>query len=262
MANYNDYITYINSIVDEDITDMNFKNNNKYTLVLENLTKTYGSEYLKKIEEDFPNITYEDLKEYINLNDKYGSSIKTIFTTKNMKLLYCSPTCIRYIYHALLILSYLKKINCKKVIEVGAGYGGLFLAINVYAPKLEVDIEQYYIVDLKEVIPLIKKNLLAHKKSISISLELYSNENYGEYIKDTDALFISNYCFTAISENERKKYTDTLVKNSPYGFIVWQTCFGLSIDNTDTILNKTVQLKEEETPQTANPCHKNYYVLW
>lgn len=262
MANYTIYREYVKSILSKNIEEMDFKNNTAYTQVLENTTKQFGTEYLKKIEEEFPEIKFEDMREFINLNDKYGASIKTIFTTSKMKLLYCSPSCMRYMYHSLLILKHLKETGLNKIIELGAGYGGLFLALNIFAPKLGVVLEKYYIVELEEVTELIKKYLLAHKDALICPLEIYNSNDYESNITDTDALFVSNYCFTAMDTNERTKYVNSLTKNLPHGFITWQTCFGLSASNASAILQRSNVTIEEERPQTAPHEMKNYYVTW
>jgi hypothetical protein len=262
MASYTNYCQYIKSILSTDIEEIEFKSDPAYNQVLENVTKNLGTEYLKKLETEFPDLKFEDMREFINLNDKYGSSIKTIFTTNKMKLLYCSPSCMRYMYHAMLVLNYLKKTGLTKVVELGSGYGGLYLAINIFAPKMGVSLDKYYMVDLEEAIELTKKYLLAHKDSIICPLEIYNSVEFEEYVKVDDALFVSNYCFTAINESERNKYVNTLVKQAPHGFITWQTCFGLNVNNANTILQKTVQCKEEEHPQTASPEMKNHYVYW
>ena len=126
---------FIHSILNKSIDEIQFKNQGAYTYVLENLSKDFGAEILKHIETNFPQISFEDMRAFIILNDKYGGTVKSIFTTNKMKLLYCSPSTLRYILHALLILNYYKETMCKNVLELGQGYGGLFLAINMFANK-------------------------------------------------------------------------------------------------------------------------------
>ena len=63
--------------------------------VLEHVSKEIGAQYLKQVEDRFSNITFEQLKAFVILNDKYGSPTKAIFTTKSSKLLYCSPSFVK-----------------------------------------------------------------------------------------------------------------------------------------------------------------------
>ena len=107
---------------------------------MEHLSKDVGAKYLKQIEEEFPTITFDQLKGFVTLNDKYGAPTKTIFTSQNMKLLYCSPSSLRYVYHALIMLPYFQETTQNAIVELGVGYGGLFMAINYFAPLLNITV--------------------------------------------------------------------------------------------------------------------------
>ena len=265
MANFENYKTYLSTVVSlskEDFKESDFKSNPQYTQVLENVSKEKGIEYLKRIESDFPEITYTDIKEYINVNNKYGQSMKTILTMSNNKLLYCSPSCMRYIYHSLIILKKIKETGNTEIVEIGAGYGGLYLALNIFAPKLNVLIEKYYIIDLFVVTELLKKYLMQHMDILIIPLEIYDNNTDHKYINSRNLYLISNYCITSISETERMVYINTIIKNQvSHGFIIWQTCFGCDISNVENLLQKPNIHKIEEIPQTSlDSTIKNYYV--
>jgi hypothetical protein len=276
VPNYQEHQDYINTILNSDIKDLQFKNKIEYTKVLENLSRDKGAEYLRAIEEDFPTVTFEDIRTYINLNDKYGGAIKTIFTMSNMRLLYCSPTTLRYIYHALLILKYYQETNCKHIVELGQGYGGLFLAINFFLRKHQstatnpIIINSYTMIDLPDSCDLTIKYLQAHQDNLIIDWNVCDHQEISwETVNTTktpdepnDTFFISNYCFTAIDQEERTRYADMIIKPCTHGLLTWQTCFGADINQADQILRHTVIKKEEETPQTAQPHIKNYYVYF
>lgn len=266
---YKDHQLFIHSILDKNIEDIQFKNCGEYNSVLENLNKDRGTEVLKYIEDKFPQITFEDMREYIKVNDKYGGTVKTIFTTNRMKLLYCSPTTLRYILHALLILNYYKETMCKNIVELGQGYGGLFLAINMFAKKFpDVEIRKYIMIDMPNSSKLTEKYLDAHKDIITIPYEVCDSINLPNVPITTDSqcpnesFFISNYCFTALVDQEMEKYKEYIIKPCTHGFLTWQTCFGDSIDNVDNKLNKNTIRKDEEKPQTAPDHVKNYYVYF
>jgi hypothetical protein len=273
MADYESYKTYISSIINstEDFKEIAFKTDPNYMTVLENINKQTGVEYLQKIEEEFPEITIADIKEFTTLNDKYGQPAKTIFTTSKMKLLYCSPSCMRYVLHALKILRQLKENATNeattptpiKIVEIGAGHGALYLALNIFAPKMGVSIDRYYIIDLPEVIDLLKKYISLHVDAITIPLELYDNITYVKYITDTGLFLISNYGLSAFENKEMSLYMETIVKHQvSHGFLTWQTCFGADIDRAEQIIGKTGVAKKEEEPQTGPPHAKNYYVTF
>jgi len=267
MADYTEYSNFIRGILSEDIKETGFKNNGSYTRVLENVNKTLGNEYLTCIETEFPEITYEDLKAYITVNDKLGASLKSIFTTNKMKLVYCSPTCLRYIYHALLILKKLRETGAKGVVELGGGYGGLYLALNIFAPKMNVEIEKYFIIDLQPVTELIKKYLAEHMNILTIPLEIYDPESFQPHLQKfyqetNNTFFVSNYALSEFHEHDRNQYVNELVSKSTHGFMVWQTCFGCDIERAKQVIRKSNLIVEEERPQTCPIAEKNYFLYW
>jgi len=259
---------FITNLLDKDIKEIQFKNNPNYNTVLENLSREHGAEYLKRIETQFPDITFEDIRQYINTNDKYGGAVKTIFTMSNMKLLYCSPINLRYIYHALLILKYYQETGCKHIVELGQGYGGLFLAIRQFTPKFpRACIQRYSMIDLPMSSQLARKYLEAHEATLPPSptqWETYDPTTLDTLIQDTfgsdETFFISNYCFTAIDPIYQARYQQQIIDKCTHGFLVWQTCFGADINRVDQILHKTTINHPEEDPQTGPAHAKNFYV--
>lgn len=259
----------IHSLLDKPIEEIQFKNQGAYTAVLENLSKDFGTEILKCIESKYPQITFEDMRAFIQVNDKYGGTVKSIFTTSKMKLLYCSPTTLRYILQALMILDYYKETMCKNIVELGQGYGGLFLAINMFASKFpDVCIRKYIMVDLPNSSQLTRKYLEAHKNVITIPYEVYDSVNMPSDIPRTteqypnDSFFVSNYCYTALASETMKYYTKSLINKCTHGFLTWQTCFGEKVEDADSYLEKNTIKKVEEEPMTAPPDMKNYFVYF
>lgn len=265
---YENHQQFILNVLEKPMTEAVFKNNIAYNLVLENVDKDRGTDILKYIETKFPQVTFEEMRAFIQANDKYGGTNKTIFTTSKMKLLYCSPTSLRYILHALLILNYYKETMCQNIVEVGCGYGGLFLAINMFSAKFDVTIKQYILVDLPMSAELTRKYLELHSSVITIPFVVYdstllpANIPTSGHQNPNDTFFISNYCFTAIEKTEASKYVSNIIQPCTHGFLVWQTCFGDSADNADAILGKTVVKRMEEEPQTGPSHAKNYYIYF
>lgn len=272
---YSEYQIFLNSTTDENF---NFKTNKEYNSILEHVSKNHGQEYLDLIYNEFGNvITVSNILDFIEINDKYGEPYtykfkyndnndilpKNILTYSN-NVINCSPTTIRYIYHSLLILKYYNEKNTTKIVEVGCGYGGLFLAFCYFSKILNIKIEKYYFVDLPEVGKLIKKYLDLNKNHATVEYEIKNAYDSGTDIINDELFFISNYCLTELPNNIRQKYINNFFSKPNKvisGFICWQTVFGLPIDNVN-ILQKKIETIEEERPQTASVEHKNYFVYF
>jgi hypothetical protein len=192
----------------------------------------------------------------------YGYPEKYAFRFSDGSITMCSPTSLRYVYHSIVILNYYKlKNKTKNVVEVGCGYGGLFLGISYFSKIMNITIDHYYFVDLPEICSLISNYLSLHKNIINIRYSIHSAFNYGTDIDKTDLFLISNYCFTEIEKHHRDMYVAVLFPKVITGFITWQTLFGVSITDT-TMINKKIDKIVEEQPQTANIVKKNYFVYF
>jgi hypothetical protein len=262
---YSDYLNFVNTITDATIINSSFKSNHNYMGILEHVSKSQGNDYCKLVNELtkslFPELTTEHINGFIAINDKFGNPEKHNLQLSNTTI-NCSPSSLRYIYHSLLVLDYYRKIEQPTcMVEVGCGYGGLFLAINYFANILNIQINHYYFIDLPEICSLIKNYLSLHRGKINISYSVHSAYNYGREIDTKDLFLISNYCFTEIEKEHRDQYIELLFPKTSSGFIIWQTIAGLPI--TDTyILNKKIVKVTEERPQTANQIFKNYFVYY
>lgn len=255
------YTSYLNFLKDDKFDINNFKSNHNYTPILEHVSLLFGVQYLQLIKKEFPNVSDESICEFIQLNDKIGNPKKY----KINKQISGSPTSLRYIYHALIILDYYKQTGCKNMVEVGCGYGGLFLAINYFSKLLKIEIENYHLVDLPEVCSLIEKYLSLHHQVNDIKYTLHSANDYGSDVNDQNLFFISNYCYTEIEKVHNEQYTSILLPKTQNGFIVWQDGGGgdvaNSIEQCDKITNKKILNRVEERPQT-NTAYKNYFVYF
>lgn len=244
--------------------NFNFKSNILYNAILEHVSPELGESYIvvinKFVNENFPEITFNEINDYLVLNDTYGGPVKHNFLYNNTPIC-CSPSSLRYVLHSLLILKHIKQTGLNKIVEVGCGYGGLFLAINHFSKILNIKISDYYFVDLPEITGLIEKYVNLHKDILHIKFSTHSAYNYGLGIEDKNLFFISNYCFTEIDNLHRINYITQLFPKISNGFIVWQTIFGIPIENVG-IIGKDATAIVEEYPQTANQINKNYYVYF
>lgn len=255
---YNDYEKIIELFLNYDISTINFKNNYHYNGILEHVSYEQGIKYLELILNEFPNILYDSIVEFVKINDRIGFPKKYTYNLNNT-LLECSPSSLRYIYHSLLILKHYKEKNKKEIVELGCGYGGLFLAISFFSNILGINIEKYYMIDLPVVCKLISRYLEINKNFISIKYEILESSEYGLDVNSNDLFFVSNYCFSEIEKVHRDLYIENLFPKINSGFVIWQTVFTPFNYSDEIFKNKIIN---EERPQTGNETLKNYFIYF
>jgi len=208
---YVSFCEYVQSI--NDLTD--FKSNPLLKSILEHVSFAQGQEYLEHINL-INQYTQEDIINYCKENDKYGNSEKFDYG-----FITTSPTNFRYILHSFLILKHLNELDKKEIniVEIGCGYGGLCLALNYFSKKMNITINNYYLIDLPDISNLQK--LYLNNYSIDSSLHYHNAFNYGSDIDNNDLFLISNYCFSEISHENQQNYIKNLFAKISYGFMVW-----------------------------------------
>jgi hypothetical protein len=259
---YSGYQKLVKNVLKTD--DFNFKSDRTYNSILEHVSHDQGKQYLYFIKSFinmyFKEITFEHIHDYVLMNDTYGNPNKQTFMYDTTEFS-CSPTSLRYVLHSLLILKHFEETQNKKFVEIGCGYGGLFLAMNHFSTILNIEIDHYYFIDLPEICDLIKIYLDLNKSNVHIPYSLHSGYHFGVDINDSELFLISNYCFTEIDEFHRSTYIKRLFPKVTNGFITWQTCFNVPIESTH-IIGKDVKKVTEEYPQTSPHAQKNYYVYF
>ena len=77
---YKSYQKEVNDLILSD-NILNFKTNKQYNGILEHVSFEQGNEYIyliqKLISEDFSEITFDNINDYLLLNDLYGSPYKS-----------------------------------------------------------------------------------------------------------------------------------------------------------------------------------------
>jgi hypothetical protein len=212
-CDYQNYINYVSTLTPSTLHE--FKSNSNFTYVLEHVSFEYGQLYLQSILNK-TSITKQQIVDYCVKNDKIGGGQKF-----NYDFITTSPTNLRYVYHAHLILSYLQRIGLHKtsMVEIGCGYGGLFLALDFFAPFYGITIPSYHFVDLPELSKLQQYYLANH--TLQSVPTFHSCYTYGSNIPETDLFVISNYCFSEILNEHQQKYIQTLFPKVSHGFMVW-----------------------------------------
>jgi len=225
-----------------------FKRDKAYISILEHVTYEHGYLYLAAIKSKFK-LTDTEIAEFCTKNDGVGDPAKWKYGD-----IVISPTSLRYIYHALLILEYCKNIEvtAPRIVEVGCGYGGLALSIDHFSQRFGIEVSSYTLIDLDDPSSLQQLYLSMHSMKFTPVFE--SASTYGANVTGEDNFLISNYCFSEIPSTEQQKYMQVLFPKCLHGFMIWNM---IAVFN----FGKTVSA-ELESPLTAGPPNLNYYLYF
>ena len=246
MADYGPYERYVNYILSkDDLTS--FKSHPDYTYMLEHVSFEQGKLYKAYVDQDTKS-SPEDIRQFCLVNDSIGSPTRMRFEDD----LVCSPTSLRYIWHAYIILTYFKRLAGDEpidIVELGGGYGGLCLAIHTFAPHLGVNVRSYTIIDLDAPNRLQEKYLAEFSMTFPVSC--VRADTYGAPVSGTANYFISNYCFSEIDHFHQTQYIQTLFPKVIHGFIAW---------NNIPLYNIGFPMKDtDEVPNTGGPHNRFVY---
>jgi hypothetical protein len=236
---YDEYTKVVQaSLLDfQDPNRLGFKSNREYNRILEHVSAEEGLDYLDHIRAEFGSLINKAL-DFCKMNDQYGKPhVYSYDRFGNV-----SPTSLRYVFHSLLILKYLKELGRSEydIVEVAVGYGGLCLALHYFAPEFGIKINSYHLADLKPVMTLAKSYL----NLFSIKAET-ADENS---LIPMNAFFISNYGFGEFSEEWREFYRQTVLSECSHGFLV----FNNPPCDPATALGKAITRIEPERPRTGD----------
>jgi hypothetical protein len=243
---YRDYCGYVRSIVQaNDLTS--FKRNPRYTVMLEHVSPELGQQYIDSIVQCH-GLRHVDILSYCKKNDRIGSPI--LHSIQDMLV---SPSSLRYIRHALLILNHCVSVGnlTPSLVEIGCGYGGLALAIDHYSSMFGVSVKNYTMIDLDD--PLSLQKLYVSKQVFSFPISFESANTYGSRIEGSDNFLISNYCFSEVAPYVQQNYLKTLFPKCSNGFILWNNVGVFDI-------GKQVRT-EPEVPMTTNT-NTNFHVYF
>jgi hypothetical protein len=244
---YSKYQAYVKAIT--GLRDLSsFKRSNTYREILEHVSPELGEAFFAALEKT--PISRADLRAFCMKNDSVGKPLLHSFGPD----FEASPTSLRYAFHAHLVLAYLRRLGSPEpvpVIEVGGGYGGLYVAIDTFAPLYGVKIASYTIIDLPEIIELQRQytGLLPTQTPLT----LLSAETYGADAEaaPSSAFLVSNYAFSELAEEHRKGYERALFPKLQHGFLAWNSIPVYDFGFPTIVLN--------ETPLTGDQFNKYVY---
>lgn len=222
---YSQYIHFVNQICDSGCLD-DFKRNRYYADILEHVSAEQGKQYLDCIHEKTP-YKIEDIVAYCTKNDSIGNPHTVPYQMgRNGETVTqsVSPTSLRYVYQSFLILSHIKDLEIPEekmnLIEIGAGYGGLCVALYFFSSYFDVKIRSYRIIDLPEVIRL---QSMFHSLVGLRGIEYYRADTFGKDIDQKEMFCVSNYCFSEINLDNQYGYCYHLFPKVSHGFMCWNS---------------------------------------
>lgn len=211
---YSRYSNFVGQICQSNNLTM-FKSHPDYTYMLEHVNKSQGYDYLYFIKTR-TNIKEDEINEFCMINDSVGGPNK-----EDYEFVVTSPTSLRYIFQAHLILSHLCTLNLPSVdiVEVGGGYGGLCLAIHHFSNKYNIKVNTYSIVDLPSISRL--QELYLREVNSSLTVDFVDANTFGASINKNNMFLVSNYCFSEIPDDLQKNYIANLFPKVSHGFMAW-----------------------------------------
>ncbi len=202
-----------------------FKADPRYTRILEHVTPAQGEAFLDLVRAGFPAVWDRVRREFAALageNDDLGRPVRARFPDLGTD---CSPSNLRYLYHALRVLRHAQALGLAdlRVVELGGGYGGLALYVSRLAPLFGVAVGDYVIVDVPEAGAL----QAAYARALALPLRtadgLSAAALEGAFRPDDGAprFLVSNYAFSEFDAETRAWYEARLVRKCTHGFLVW-----------------------------------------
>ena len=212
---YESYERYIEELLHSGSL-ASFKSNPAYNHILEHVCPDYGFAYLKLIKEKF-GLPETLIQMFGAINDSIGNPKKVAYS----ETLSISPTSLRYICHALLILEWMVSNEMKqpRVVEVGCGYGGLICALQFFSSQFGITIRDYTCIDLDAPLRLQAMYLSNIKLDFPVSFQ--SASTFGRELQGGDFFLISNYCFSEIDASLQEQYRAILFPKCAHGFLTW-----------------------------------------
>ena len=197
------YAEICTEAVENDKTFKRFKQDSRYTAILEHVSPEQGKLYADGVlQYDIDSELIESFKE----NDSIGGSSLYNYGEPFGRV---SPSTLRYMQNALDISYFFGEGDLNKIVEIGCGYGGLCKTINCLC-----EFGEYHIYDMEPASKLQEKYL----SNFDISGKVIQHSE-PEELEDID-LLISNYAYSELGENLQDLYYNNVIKNSKKVYMI------------------------------------------
>jgi len=195
------YAEICREAVEDDKVFAKFKQDPRYTAILEHVSPEHGGRYIEHILEYELN---DEMIDEFKDNDDLGGPNRVDYGEPFGKV---SPSTLRYIRNALDISYFFGEGELNKIVEIGGGYGGLCKTISCLC-----DFDEYHIYDIEPASKLQEKYLSKFGiKAVHHSVP--------EETKDID-LVISNYAYSELGENLQDLYYNNVIKNAKKVYMI------------------------------------------
>lgn len=252
---YNEWKNYCNQLCVNNNNEefSQFKRHPHVTYMLEHVNREFGVRFAERITDEIPQDWYD--WSAIRKHDSIGNSQMDIFSLYGRQT-EINPSTLRYMYHAGKICQQLLKIGKRdlRIVEIGGGYGALAYIlttmINKLSTQFNLSVKSYTIFDLAEVGRLQRKYLECLIENEQKDIFKYLTMDDLQKSQDQYDFLISCYCLSEIPEDIRRLYYNSLVKDVPNGFLLWNNLIG-GTDN-ECPFNLPNSSIEMEDPQTGH----------
>jgi putative sugar O-methyltransferase len=184
-----------------------FKSHPDYNVILEHVSYETGKEYYNHCLNVNKQIFDSESVEIMKQIDSLGSPRRCFYESIG----YVSPTMLRYYSVMGDIQRLYGSLDNKIIVEIGAGYGGQSMMIQSHH-----NIKKYVIIDLPEVIELVKTFL--KKNNVDLTrYEFYAFPNIPEIESD---FLISNYAFSECPKSVQDIYINNLINKTKSFYMI------------------------------------------
>lgn len=250
-----DYPLFCQKAAHDDQTFSSFRRDPIYQGALEHVSYTQGLEYLKIIQNKYPELL-QYLPQFLT-SERIGNPI----TYEYKGIGKISPTTLRYIKVAADLMDEFGNLREKHIVEIGGGYGGLCKILHDLG-----GFASYTLIDLPECLPLIKRYLECFEIPNVYLLDNAQLDQLGNC-----DLLVSNYAFSEIDRKEQKDYLDRVILPATSGYMIYNFVsslyFGLESYSVEEILKELSQNNHQvrlelEQPSTGDIRKPNVLIKW
>lgn len=211
---FEDYVKVVRKFNKDYSLFENFRRDPDYGKILSGDVEIIGHHAIANIRELEGLNTFKSNQEEIRRNDSVG----------NPKIYYypdfgeINPSTLMYFYNTLVVKNIVGSFVPKRVVEIGAGYGGLCrLLYSMHG------FEEYNIIDLPDVVEL-AHNYLKNFPELNEKINYISCNDLKRIldIKKPD-LVIANSSLAELNYDTQSFYTANIFKFTKYAYVIWNT---------------------------------------